>query len=284
MKKVLFYISVLLVTVYVVAFFIAGKRVEGKALCGGMDVVVEENDSLEFITPGFIRSEVKRLGLSVDRMNIDDVDAQKIEDVFNAQYYVENAECFKLNNRRVQLTVVPVRPVMRVFENDSITYYINRKGKKVPASADFFVDVPVVRGNFSGKHSLRPEQLLPLIDYLAVHPEENRLVSAIEVKDSSNVFIIPAIIGHVVNLGAVDNLDAKFSKLKRMYSEVMPVKGWNAYDTITLKWNNQIVATKRNLKSRLWVQTQDIGGEELPDPSQEVAVVYSSDTSRVRRP
>lgn len=35
-----------------------------------------------------------------------------------------------------------------------------------------------------------------------------------------------------------------------MYRKVMPYKGWEAYDTISLKFEGQVVATRRD-KSRL---------------------------------
>nr|CDL66449.1 unnamed protein product [uncultured bacterium] len=46
---------------------------------------------------------------------------------------------------------------------------------------------------------------------------------------------------------------------------VLPVKGWNFYDTISLKWDHQIVATRRKPGSRLNIAIADENDEEKPD-------------------
>ena len=35
----------------------------------------------------------------------------------------------------------------------------------------------------------------------------------------------------------------------RFYREVLPVKGWNYYDTISVKWRGRVVATRREKKA-----------------------------------
>ena len=167
---------------------------------------------------------------------------------------------------------------MRVFDGNQ-SYYINRAGKHVPANEGFFLDVPVVSGHFSKR--FQPTQLLPLIDYLSSHPEADEMVSAINAANPRNVYIIPQMAGITVNLGDLTDLDKKFAKLKRFYQEVLPVKGWDFYDTITLKWHGQIVASKRVNTPRLKIQ-QDVslGHEESPDPLVSVAVSEVSDTTR----
>ena len=59
---------------------------------------------------------------------------------------------------------------------------------------------------------------------------------------------MPVIRGHVVNLGDTSLIANKFDRLKVFYREVMPVKGWNFYDTVSVKWRGQIVASRREKK------------------------------------
>ena len=39
-------------------------------------------------------------------------------------------------------------------------------------------------------------------------------------------------------------IENKFARLKTMYKDVLPVKGWTYYDTISVKWRGQVVATR----------------------------------------
>lgn len=280
MKKAVFYISTVLIAVYVAAAFFWTDAMGQNEKCRGVIVDVKNgDDSVKFVTDRFILSEIRRLGFSVAGKPLASIDAEAIERAFDKQFYVEDVECYKCSDNTLQLDIYPVKPLLRVFDKSG-SYYINRKGKRIPAMSDIFVDVPVAYGNIGG--AFPPVRLLPLADELSANPELRSLVSAIEVADSSNVYIVPNIAGHIVNIGAPDNLKEKFGKLLRMYREVMPVKGWNAYDTINLKWDGQITATKRYAVPRLWIQkNHDLGHDELPDPQQTVAVHYETDTAGV---
>lgn len=277
MKKTVFYISTVLVVVYAVAAFVWTGAARREAKCSGVVAHVESpNDSLRFITDRFILSEVDRLGFKVKGRPVTDIDIEKMERTFDSQYYVEHVQCYTCSDNTVRIDLQPVQPVLRVFDGGA-SYYINRAGKHVPANSGFFLDVPVAEGHFSKRYPAT--QLLPLVDYLSEHPDVDALVSAIKVADRRNIYIVPKTTGLIVNLGDMSDLDKKFAKLKRFYKEVLPVKGWDYYDTITLKWHGQIVATKRYDKPRLWIQDNaELGHEESPDPQQEV--VHVADTTR----
>ncbi len=60
--------------------------------------------------------------------------------------------------------------------------------------------------------------------------------------------------GHVINFGDVDNIADKFSRLKNVLQGGPAGKGMEFYDTISVKWDGQIVATRRrgNCRRRRW--------------------------------
>ena len=63
----------------------------------------------------------------------------------------------------------------------------------------------------------------------------------------------------------VEDIENKFEKLKLFYREVMPAKGWETYDTISVKWSHQVVATRRK-KAVKEVMTYDPEDDEvIPD-------------------
>ena len=101
-------------------------------------------------------------------------------------------------------------------------------------------------GKFDSVHSTA--RLLPLLDNLSKRPEFERIITMINATDSVNILLVPAVRGHIINLGTTDNINDKLDRLQTFYRKVLPVKGWNHYDTISLKWDGQIVATRRNGK------------------------------------
>ena len=97
------------------------------------------------------------------------------------------------------------------------------------------------------------------------------------VRDSNNVYIVPCILGHVVNIGHIDNLDNKFAKLREFYTKVMPEKGWLYYDTISLKFSHQVVATRR-----VKAVKSDFDWANQPDEADaDIETMMVSDSSRV---
>ena len=57
--------------------------------------------------------------------------------------------------------------------------------------------------------------------------------------------IIPRIGNHKIYFGDLLNLDEKLDYLYKFYKYILPSKGWDTYKLISLKYNNQIVCTKR---------------------------------------
>ena len=105
--------------------------------------------------------------------------------------------------------------------------------------------MPVVYGSFND--SIFPAtSILPLVDYIQADSVWSRMVSMIKVDSPSDIILVPVICNHVINIGDTTNYADKFRRLGPIYSRVMKVKGWNCYDTISVKWAGQVVCHKRH--------------------------------------
>ena len=176
------------------------------------------------------------------------VAAYDIEKKLNSIDNIETARCTRRSNDRIWIEVVPMKPVARIFDGDS-SYYVNREGKRLTASLKYRCDVPVVTGRLSGRHSA--ERLMPLIDYINADAARRELVTAIRLRDNGDVILIPPFRGHVINFGAPDaDIANKFDRLTTMYRDILPVKGWDYYDTLSVKFRGQVVATQRRPRQR----------------------------------
>lgn len=238
------------------------SRWSDDARCRGIRIAVNDSTSLRFVTSAELGKELGTLPATIKGQRLSDIRTDSIEHFLNSIDKIERATVVKLTDGYVLVTVDPMHPVARVFDvNES--YYINRDGKRISADARYHVDVPVIQGNFA-KGDITPSDVLPLVDYINGDSLWNSLISMIKIDSPSDVLVIPIIRGQVINLGEPNDFANKFSKLKRMYQEVLPVKGWEYYDTLSVKWKGQVVATRRNKKlpeSRLI--TED--GEEQVD-------------------
>lgn len=211
------------------------------------DLHIEVVDSLDtgFITGADISQECGALHDRIASERRADINVADIERRLMKMSVVERANVTALNDGSLSIKVTPMEPVARIFEPGGASYYINAEGKRVPANARYHVDVPIVVGNLD-RHDINPTDLLPMLSYIAGDPTINALVSTITVSDRGDILIVPVIRGQIINFGKPTDFEDKFSRLKTFYKEVSPVKGWNTYDTISVKWAVQIVASRRD--------------------------------------
>lgn len=233
-------------------------------LCMGLQdggVRVNDPDGVGFVQADSLGRELTPILGDLTAKTVSEVNLGAIRDYIQSLDKIESAEVTMLNNNKLRITVTPLLPVARVWPAKGRSYYINREGKRIAASARYHMDVPQLQGELT-----EPSALLPLLDYLKAHPDMGRIISMISATDSANIILVPAFRGPAVNIGDATNIDRKFAHLQTFYREVLPAKGWEYYDTISLKWDNQIVATRRKNKlPKLDVELIDELEHEGPD-------------------
>ena len=231
-------------------------------VCTDVKVEVVNVDSTAFVTPEGVLSDLKGQGITLVGKRMGDIDASDIEEALKLSPYLENADIVKGQNGQLLIRVYQLVPVFRVFDGDE-SYYVNRAGKHMAVTSYYHSDVPVVQGHFTRKYPAT--RLLPLIDFVESDSLLRSLVTMYCVRDTNNILIIPVFSGHVVNIGQADDFENKFEKLKLFYRKVLPKKGWQTYDTISVKWDHQVVATRRVKAVEPTIEYDPDEDEQAPD-------------------
>ncbi len=230
-------------------------------VCTEIKVEIENNEGVNFVTPSYVIEELERKHIIVKDMPVWQINVEDIENVLSQSQYIEAVECMFVNGGVLKIKVSQIVPVMRVFDGDQ-SYYVNRQGKRMTAVAACNIDVPIVKGHFSNRFT--PQRLLPLVQYVENDSALKALVTMYCISDTNNIIIVPSIKGHVINIGNCRDFESKFKKLKLFYNKVMPVKGWMYYDTISVKWDHQVVATRRDKIVEV-EKVYDPNEDEIPD-------------------
>ncbi|MDE7406860.1 MAG: hypothetical protein K2M76_00445 [Muribaculaceae bacterium] len=214
--------------------------------CTGLRISIVDSIGHGFVTEQEIARELDPLTTTAKGMPLRNIDTDSIRTLLAGIDKIEHASVLLTAHDSIVVLVTPMHPVLRIWDRDhGSSYYINRDGKKISADARYHIDVPVAVGGFDS--IITPASLLPLVDHITANPTWNSLITMIMIRNH-NVYLLPAIRGHIINLGSISNLDNKFARLHTMYTEVLPVKGWDFYDTLSVKWDGQIVATRRHNK------------------------------------
>lgn len=256
--------SLLLVAYLVIALTVTANEADMEP-CRGMEITIAgEDGNRRFVTAAELSRELDSLPDKAAGIALCNINTQQIRRRLLEMDKIEDAEVVRYTDGTIRITATPIIPVARVFD-DGESYYINRAGKRVKADARFHKDVPVIEGHFDPSDSVfTPASLLPLLNYISNDSIWNSYISMIKVKSPNDIILVPVIREHVINLGAPSDFADKFSRLKKFYSKVLPLQGWEKYDTLSLKWKGQLVASKRRHAPRV-VETVQYDDDESVD-------------------
>lgn len=245
--KIIF--SLMLVTYLIIALTVTAMTPDDE-VCTGMTVEVTEKDGeTGFVTPEELMRELDSLPVRARGLTLSNISTDDLRRRLLALDKIEDASVVRYTDGSVRIKATPIVPLARIFSSDG-SYYINRDGKRVRASARYRKNVPIIEGDFNDSDSLfTPLTLLPLLRYIAADSVWNNFISMIQVKSPRDIILIPVVREHVINLGAPVDLENKFYRLQRFYTEVLPTQGWEKYDTLSVKWDGQLVASKRHRKA-----------------------------------
>ena len=248
MRSWLFAILTVITVGYLVAAWFMTKSAAANRMCQGVLITVHDTSEIHFVPPQELSAELGDLPSRALDTRLADIDIDSIERMFNLFDKIERVNVNILTSGKLLIDVWPMRPVARIFDSAGQSYYINRAGKRIAAEPGYFLDVPVVKGDFSP--TFPATSLIPLIDYIEADPDWRDAISMIEARSSGDIILVPVIRGHVINMGDTTNFADKFRRLKLMYSKVMSSKGWDFYKEISLKWRGQVVGVRRNARSQ----------------------------------
>lgn len=242
----LFFGLSLLVIAYLVAAWMFTASASQERMCNGVLITVHDTADIHFVTPQELAAELGDLPQTARSTRLADIDIDSIERMLNHFDKIERVNVNLLSSGKILIDVWPMRPVARIFDLAGHSYYINRAGKRIEAQPGYFLDVPVIHGDFSS--SFPATSLIPVIDYIENDPDWHDAISMIEARSPNDIILVPVIRGHVINLGDTTDFADKFKRLKLMYSKVMSTKGWNFYKEISVKWKGQVVGLRRDAK------------------------------------
>lgn len=242
-KTVLMCILAILTTAYIcMSLPLTSSMASQARMAKKVDVRLSDPHS-QFVSVADIMQE---LGIDPDTLGRclrSDFRLGELEERLKASDKLQSANVNVLTDGSIVVDVEPMVPVARVFDTGKPSYYINASGKKISAELRYHIDVPVLVGSFDSIHPAH--RLLPVLNYIADHEVANAMIATVTQEPDGNIILVPNMVGHVINFGDTSKVADKFARLHTFYRHVAPTKGWEFYDTIAVKWDDRVVATRR---------------------------------------
>ncbi|HOW26667.1 MAG TPA: FtsQ-type POTRA domain-containing protein [Bacteroidales bacterium] len=177
--------------------------------------------------------------------------------------YIADANIHSRIPGDLYIDIVQRTPLIRVINGEYEQFYLSTDGHTMALHPSVVRPSLLATGLFPDSLdpaiSLRTLRTLPedeagqasaleIIYNLALHIRGDEFLNAqieqIFINGKNEAEMIPKVGDHLILFGNLEHMEGKFHKLIAFYREGVRFSGWDAYDTVNLKYKNQIVCTK----------------------------------------
>lgn len=242
MKKKNKILTVVIIIVVLVLVVLANVW-RSRTLVRGVRVNIDYCEADTLVGADEISALVLRQMPSLTATRVSQVDLGKVEEVAAKSPYLYNCQASTSIGGSVVIYAKQRRPVMRMFVKNG-EYYVDDQGVRFPISQHGFSDVIVASGNIPEKGE-GYQSVCQLALFLDSHPEVSPLFDQIYRDEKGDLFLVPKLGDHVVQVGSADCLEEKFSNLLAFYTRGLPQVGWETYRQVSVKYRGQVVCTRK---------------------------------------
>lgn len=210
--------------------------------CQDVGVQVDKEGGVRFLNKEMIADMLLEKQDSLQGKCYEDINIYLLEEFLNAHPNIDKAELYLTINGELCVDVKQRKPLVRVFELDE-SYYLDSNFDRFSLSNVF--SARVLQVYWSEITEARKESLRLLMKRIESDAFLKAQITAVEFDENDDLMVYPRVGNHKIILGSSKDLDSKFEKLKVFYSQGLEKVGWDRYSHINLKFENQIVCTKR---------------------------------------
>jgi cell division protein FtsQ len=206
------------------------------------DVAVEfaEGNNL-FMDYQMVNKLLIQNGKSVKNQPKSVIDLQRLEANVRQHPMVEYVAVYLTVDGLLKTKIKQRTPIARIEANNQ-SYYIDSQAKIMPLSDNHSARVMLVSGDIDEKDN---DEIHELATAILEHEFLKKQIVGIQ-KTSHDEYILNSRIGdQKISLGKIENLKQKFKNLESFFNKTMRDNSIDKYVTINLKFDNQVVCTKR---------------------------------------
>lgn len=214
--------------------------------CTGIVIKLDSKAEYPFFGQEDIENLITLNGVDkIVGMNLSDIKMLGLEKRVMKNRLIKKCEVSRdlSGNLVVEIEQQPL--VGRLAPTNSTGGYLTASGEIVPLSARYSARLVILSGDFfTQKNTLKSntgQQLVQFLKELQQQPFWRAQIAEIVVAKDGEITLIPQVGKHIIDFGLPLNTETKLQKLKIFYKTILPLKGWNLYQKVSVKFKNQIV-------------------------------------------
>jgi cell division protein FtsQ len=201
---------------------------------------INESDVIDLITKG---GEYRIVGESFENLSLKEIEKELLSTKF-----IRNAEVYKDLAGELVISINQSRPIARLMSNKMNDRYISDRGEVLPLSKRYTARVLLIDGAFADnaklydlKKSEQGTKLMELLNFIENDPFWKAQIAQINIDKKGNISMQTQVSKQVIEFGRPVDIKEKFLKLSIFYKDILPAKGWNSYNRVSVKFKDQIV-------------------------------------------
>ncbi len=236
MKALWRFLAMVILLIYLLVSFVRLPSYAGEDVCKKMNISILDGAAVQYFTAEDIMTYLDDCtGESMSAIDLAQMEQRLLEGGNLA-----SAECYKLINGVVRVEVTQRRPVMRVLDNEG-GFFVDPDGNCLSVCPQYQLDLPLVTGHVDSV--LTYKEILPLAQYIGQDSFWNAQIEQIYVNGRHEIELTPRVGSQVVLLGSLEDYETKLENLMQVYTQVFKHRDGIAYDTISLKYQGQVVCS-----------------------------------------
>ncbi|MBT3243564.1 MAG: hypothetical protein HN352_10455 [Bacteroidetes bacterium] len=199
-------------------------------------------DEVQFIGEKEVIQVLKNNYVRITNEPIDSINKAHVKELVDDIAEVKNTQVFFTPDGIFHIKVEQRVPILRVLTGNG-TYYLDEENQVLGLVAGHTPRVPVITGVTNV--DFVSEKLADLAGFIHTDPFWNAQIEQIQVWSESEIELVPKLGEHRIMMGPSIDFRWKLEKLKALYEKGLPNVGWDIYESIDLRYQNQIVCKKK---------------------------------------
>jgi cell division protein FtsQ len=244
-KKILAFVVLSLVLVGFIAF--VEKQTLYKTF-QGTEINIEGVSGVYFVEDAEIAKILSqafpdlKTGVMLEEVPMKDIEARLLGHPF-----VKSVEAMLGQKGILNLKISQHQPIARIAQPMGADGYITTEGKVIPTSTSYTSRVLILEGDYAemlmdkGDIIADMPELMDLITFITEDEFWNAQITELELNHKDDIRLFQQVGRQVIEFGDAHDIANKFDRIAVFYKEILPRKGWNAYDRVSVKFKDQIV-------------------------------------------
>ena len=228
----------MLLALMIVILSFTNKRQEQQFV--QLDQINIEDSEDRFVTKALALEYIRKHNFVFDSVVFSSFYLNDLEDILLKHPAVKKVEVYSNQQGVMNIKLQQRKAVVRI-KTSSTDYYLDEDGLEMPLSRDYTSRVLVVSGDVNPSHH---SDIFSFIETINKNEFWKSQITQLHF-DADEVIVIPRVGKQKIYFGLLTNIHEKLDNLYQFYKQVMPVKGLQTYSNISVKYNNQIVCTKK---------------------------------------